>query len=68
MMWDNFLLQFPFYIAHILGKQNMIADALSRWPMVNAISIAYYHDLTSMIGKYAKDGDFASIVARLREW
>ena len=35
--------------------------------MVNAISIAYNHDLTSMIDKYAQDEDYASIVKDLEE-
>ena len=51
----------------IPGKLNPVADALSRRPMVNAISIAYNHDLTSMIDKYAQDEDYASIVKDLEE-
>ena len=35
--------------------------------MVNAISIAYNHDLTSMINKYAQDEDYATIVKDLEE-
>ena len=38
-----------------------MADALSRRPRVNAVSVAYNHDLVSMINKYANDNDFASI-------
>ena len=34
---------------------------------MNAISIAYNHDLTSMIDKYAQDEDYASIVKDLEE-
>ena len=59
MRWANFLSQFHFQFAHVPGKQNLVADALSRRPRVNAISIAYNHDLTSMIEKYATDEDFA---------
>ena len=55
MRWENFLSQFHFHIAHIHGKINPVADALSRRPMVNATSIAYNHDLISMINKYAQD-------------
>ena len=61
MRWANFLSQFHFHFAHILGKQNPLADALSRRPRVNAVSVAYNHDLVSMIDKYANDNDFASI-------
>ena len=65
--WENFLSQFHFHIAHVPGKLHPVADALSRRPMVNAISIAYNHDLTSMINKYAQDEDYASIVKDLEE-
>ncbi|NHV87658.1 hypothetical protein HA385_24050, partial [Escherichia coli] len=36
MRWANFLSQFHFHIAHIPGKHNLVADALSRRPRVNA--------------------------------
>ena len=49
MRWANFLSQFNFHIAHIAGKHNLVADALSRRPMVNAITIAHHNDLTHMI-------------------
>ena len=65
MRWEIFLSQFNFHIAHILGKKNLVVDALSRWPMVNAISISHHHDLTSMIEEYVQDDDYASIVAKL---
>ena len=61
MRWANFLSQFHFQFAHVPCKQNPVADALSRRPRVNAISIAYNHDLTSMIEKYAMDEDFEQI-------
>ena len=51
MRWENFLSQFHFQFAYVSGKQNPVADALSRRPQVNAISIAYNHNLTSMIEK-----------------
>ena len=57
----NFLSQFHFQFSYVLGKQNPVADALSRRPRVNAVSIAYNHELTSMIEKYATDEDFAQI-------
>ena len=61
MRWANFLSQYHFHVAHIAGKQNKVADALSRRPRVNAISIA----LTSMIESYAQDSDYQKIMARL---
>ena len=57
--------QFNFHIAHIAGKQNSVADALSRRPMVNAITIAHHNDLTSMIDDYSNDEDYASIMANI---
>ena len=65
--WANFLSQFHFHIAHVLGKLNPVANALSRRPMVNVVFIAYNHDLASMINNYAQDEDYASIVKELEE-
>ncbi|NHV87486.1 Ty3/Gypsy family RNase HI domain-containing protein, partial [Escherichia coli] len=48
MRWANFLSKFHFHIAHIPGKQNAVADALSRRPRVNAVSIAYSHEISSL--------------------
>ena len=42
-----------------------MVDALSRRPMVNAITIAHHNDLTSMIDDYVNDEDYASIVANI---
>ncbi|MCO5562083.1 hypothetical protein L7F22_015709 [Adiantum nelumboides] len=49
------------------GKKNQVADALSRRPRANAVSIAYNHNLTSMIGKYAKDSDYQGIMQGLAQ-
>ena len=38
-----------------------MVDALSRRPRVNVVSIAYNHDLVSMIDKYANDVNFSPI-------
>ena len=46
MRWANFLSQFNFHIAHIAGKHNQVADALSRRPRANAVSIASHNDLS----------------------
>ena len=67
MRWANFLSQYHFHIAHIAGKQNKVADALSRRPRVNVVSIACNHDLISMIESYAQDSDYQEIMARLAQ-
>ena len=61
MRWANFLLQFHFKFAHIPSKKNPMADALSWRPRVNAILVAFNHDLTDMIEHYGEDEDFALI-------
>ncbi|MCO5564532.1 hypothetical protein L7F22_018194 [Adiantum nelumboides] len=58
MRWANFLSRFNFHIAHIAGKHNQVADALSRRAKVNAMSIATHNDLSSMIDEYAIDAKF----------
>ncbi|MCO5612738.1 hypothetical protein L7F22_067007 [Adiantum nelumboides] len=65
MRWANFLSRFNFHIAHIAGKHNQVADALSRWPKVNAVSIATHNDLSLMIDEYAIDPDFKDVISAI---
>ncbi|MCO5605312.1 hypothetical protein L7F22_059494 [Adiantum nelumboides] len=65
MRWANFLSRFNFHIAHIAGKHNQVADALSRRPKVNAVSIATHNDLSSMIDEYALDPDFKDVISAI---
>ena len=65
MRWENFLSQFHFHIAHIPGKHNTVADALSRRPMANVVSVAYHNDLSSMVDVYDMDPDFANVMSAL---
>ena len=65
MRWANFLSQFNFHIARIAGKNNLVADALSRRPLVNAVTMAHHNDLTAVIDDYTNDEDFASIMAAI---
>ena len=67
MRWENFLSQFHFHIAYVLGKQNVVADALSRRPQVNAITIAHHRDLTLMVEEYKNDDDFATIYEKVEQ-
>ncbi|MCO5587560.1 hypothetical protein L7F22_041510 [Adiantum nelumboides] len=63
LRWANFLLQFHFHIAHIPGKQNHVANALSRRPYCNAVSVASHNDLTSMVDEYATYLDFCDVMS-----
>ncbi|MCO5551149.1 hypothetical protein L7F22_004646 [Adiantum nelumboides] len=42
-----------------------VADALSRRPKVNAVSIATHNDLSSMIDEYAIDPDFKDVISAI---
>lgn len=59
--WVNFLNTFHFQFLHIAGKENVVADALSRRPSINALSLAFHEDLSSLKNQYDSDGDFNSI-------
>ena len=65
--WANFLSQFHFHIAHVPGKQIVVANALSRIPQVNAITIAHHKDLSLMVKDHKQDPDFASIYQKLEQ-
>ncbi|MCO5596792.1 hypothetical protein L7F22_050862 [Adiantum nelumboides] len=62
MRWENFLSRFNFHIAR---KHNQVADALSRPPKVNAVSIATHNDLSSMIDEYAIDPNFKDVISAI---
>ncbi|MCO5603506.1 hypothetical protein L7F22_057657 [Adiantum nelumboides] len=57
----NFLSQFHFHIAHIPGKHNQVADALSRRPRCNAVFVASHNDLTFIVDEDATDPDFCDV-------
>ena len=63
MRWEIFLSQFSFNIAHIAGKHNQVANALSQRPRVNVVSIATHKDLSSMVDEYAMDPNFKDIMS-----
>ncbi|MCO5593344.1 hypothetical protein L7F22_047355 [Adiantum nelumboides] len=48
-----------------LVEKEMVADALLRWPKVNAVSIATHNDLSSMIDEYAIDPDFKDVISAI---
>ncbi|MCO5608605.1 hypothetical protein L7F22_062818 [Adiantum nelumboides] len=67
MRWANILSQFHFQIVHVQGQKNVVADALSRKPLVHAISAIHHSTFEDMIDQYATDPDFADIFTRIRD-
>ncbi|MCO5576503.1 hypothetical protein L7F22_030313 [Adiantum nelumboides] len=52
MRWANILSQFHFQIDHVQGQKNVVADALSRKPLVQAISAIHHSTSEDMpLGK-----------------
>ncbi|MCO5567897.1 hypothetical protein L7F22_021593 [Adiantum nelumboides] len=67
MRWANILSQFHFQIVHVQGQKNVVADALSRKPLVQAISAIHHSTFEDMIDQYATDLDFVDIFTRIRD-
>ncbi|MCO5613537.1 hypothetical protein L7F22_067814 [Adiantum nelumboides] len=67
MRWANILSQFHFQIVHVQGQKNVMADALSRKPLVQAISAIHHSTFEDMADQYATDTDFADIFTRIRD-
>ncbi|MCO5573974.1 hypothetical protein L7F22_027752 [Adiantum nelumboides] len=67
MRWANILSQFYFQIVHVQGQKNVVADALSRKPLVQAISAIHHSSFEDMIDQYATDTDFVDIFTRIRD-
>ncbi|MCO5554354.1 hypothetical protein L7F22_007883 [Adiantum nelumboides] len=67
MRWANILSQFHFQIVHVQGQKNVVADALSRKPLVQAISAIHHSSFEDMVYQYATDTDFADIFTQIRD-
>ncbi|MCO5570494.1 hypothetical protein L7F22_024216 [Adiantum nelumboides] len=65
MRWANILSQFHFQVVHVQGHKNVVADALSRKPLVQAISAIHHSSFEDMVDQYATDTDFADICTRI---
>ncbi|MCO5612255.1 hypothetical protein L7F22_066519 [Adiantum nelumboides] len=68
MRWSNILSQFHFQIVHVQGQKNVVADAFSWKPLVQAISAIHHSSFEDMVDQYATDTDFADIFTRIRDW
>ncbi|MCO5557893.1 hypothetical protein L7F22_011465 [Adiantum nelumboides] len=49
MRWANILSQFHFQIVHVQGQKNVVADFVSRKPLVQAISAIHHSSFEDMI-------------------
>ena len=56
--WANFLSLFHFQIMHMPGHKNVIVDALSQRPKVNAISMIYHNEFSALPSLYEHENDF----------
>jgi hypothetical protein len=65
--WIEFIESFPYIVKHKKGKENMIADALSRrYTMLSQFSHEIF-GLETLKGLYATDLDFKSSFENCRE-
>ena len=67
MRWANFLSLFHFQFMHTCGNKNVVVDALSRRPKVNAVTTIHHQELSSMLKQYGTDKDFKEIWDALHE-
>ncbi|MCO5591266.1 hypothetical protein L7F22_045247 [Adiantum nelumboides] len=67
MRWTNILSQFHFQIVHVQGQKNVVADALSRKPLVRAISAIQHSSSKDMVDQYATYTDYADVFTRIRD-
>ncbi|MCO5568374.1 hypothetical protein L7F22_022073 [Adiantum nelumboides] len=67
MRWANILSQFHFQIVDVQGQKNVVADALSRKPLVQTISAIHHSTFEDMVDQYATDTDFVDIFTRIRD-
>ncbi|MCO5568774.1 hypothetical protein L7F22_022474 [Adiantum nelumboides] len=49
MRWANILSQFHFQIVHVQGQKNVVADALSRKPLVQTIFAIHHSSFEHMV-------------------
>ncbi|MCO5608448.1 hypothetical protein L7F22_062658 [Adiantum nelumboides] len=67
MRWANILSRFHFQIAHVQRQKTVVADALSRKPLVQATSAIHHSIFKDIVDHYATDTDSADIFTRIRD-
>ncbi|KAA8495185.1 Transposon Ty3-I Gag-Pol polyprotein [Porphyridium purpureum] len=70
--WTDFLAEFDITIDYVKGKSNVVADALSRRPHLGTLEYQVRSDefgvnFVDFKDEYAKDEDFAALVAEVPE-
>ena len=58
---------FHIQILHTSRNKNLVADALSRRPRVNALTTIYHEELESLSELYPQDPDFSEVWKELKE-
>jgi hypothetical protein len=65
--WVEFIESFPYVIKHKKGKDNVIADALSRrYTMLNQLDYKFFR-LETIKGQYEHDVEFNDILLNCKE-
>jgi hypothetical protein len=65
--WVEFIESFPYVIKHKKGKENVIADALSRrYTMLSQLDCKIFR-LETIKAQYAQDDDFKDVLLNCKE-
>ena len=65
--WVEFIESFPYVIKHKKGKENVIADALSRrYTMLSQLDFKFF-GLQTLKGQYEHDTDFKDVLLNCKE-
>lgn len=65
--WIQLLAEYDFDLKYLAGKENKIADALSRRPMCNLVTVIHTNLIDDLHKEVLKDGFYAPILSFLHE-